>query len=156
MRATPTTATPSPPLATTLDRLRTHGPLGPVWWRYGRQPWQTLTDALANPDDEAAHRVRDEQHRARERARQERERREREEARRRREAAAGPCPTCGRTVHPPDPAWGQDGGEQPVEPGDDCTVCARAKERERQEDEARAAAEAEAAAARRGLRRFFG
>ncbi|MFP8962596.1 hypothetical protein ACLIYP_18860 [Streptomyces nanhaiensis] len=67
--------------------------------------------------------------------------------------AAWPCPTCGRTVYPPDPAWGDSG--QPAEPGDDCTVCTRAKERERQEAEARAAAKA--AAARRGsLRRFFG
>ncbi|MFP8907541.1 hypothetical protein [Streptomyces atacamensis] len=24
--------------ATTLNRLRTHGPLGRVWWRYGHQP----------------------------------------------------------------------------------------------------------------------
>ncbi|MFP8888042.1 replication-relaxation family protein [Streptomyces mangrovi] len=144
-----------PVLAITLDRLRTHGPLGPVWWRYGHQPWQTLTDALADTDDEAACRAREEKRRAEDQARQERERREQEEARRRRETTAWPCPTCGRTTYPPDPAW--DDSDQPTEPGDDCTVCARAKERERQDAEARAAAEVEAAAARRSpLRRLFG
>jgi hypothetical protein len=35
-------------------------------------------------------------------------------------------------VHPPDPAWGQDGGEDSVEAGDDCTAYARGKERVRQ------------------------
>ncbi|MFI9080935.1 replication-relaxation family protein [Streptomyces sioyaensis] len=43
-----------PILVTTLDRLREHGPLGPVWLRFGHPAWQTLADALDNPDDERA------------------------------------------------------------------------------------------------------
>ncbi|MFJ6140207.1 hypothetical protein [Kitasatospora sp. NPDC092286] len=39
-----------PVLATTLDLLAEPGPLGPVWWRYGRQGRHSLTDALDNPD----------------------------------------------------------------------------------------------------------
>ncbi|MFD5066097.1 hypothetical protein ACFWNO_48565, partial [Streptomyces sp. NPDC058394] len=31
---------------THLDQLRTHGPHGPVWWRFGHSDWQPITEAL--------------------------------------------------------------------------------------------------------------
>ncbi|WP_254644875.1 hypothetical protein [Streptomyces sp. BV286] len=40
-----------PLLFTTLDRLRTDGPHATVWWRCGHGRWETLPDALANPQD---------------------------------------------------------------------------------------------------------
>ncbi len=46
-------------LVTTLDRLREHGPLGSVRFRFGHHPtWQTLTEALGNPGDVRAYRRR--------------------------------------------------------------------------------------------------
>lgn len=53
-----------PLLATTLRLLATHGPHGPVWWRYGHSTWQSLGDALDNPDDFRAYSVRAEARRA--------------------------------------------------------------------------------------------
>jgi len=53
-----------PVLATTLTLLAAKGPHGPVWWRYGPDAVETLEQALDNPDDYRAYRVRDEQHRA--------------------------------------------------------------------------------------------
>ncbi|MFF7705402.1 hypothetical protein [Streptomyces lydicus] len=47
-----------PILVTTLDRLREHGPLGPVWFRFGHPTWQSLADALDHPDDERAFKAR--------------------------------------------------------------------------------------------------
>ncbi|MGW3985287.1 hypothetical protein [Streptomyces mirabilis] len=91
-----------PLLATTLHRLAGHGPHGPVWWRYGHTSWQTLGDALGNPDDFSAYSVRDQ---ARRKAREdelEHARREREEERRRLEAGKWVCPTCRRYVYPGD------------------------------------------------------
>ncbi|MFI9367035.1 replication-relaxation family protein [Kitasatospora sp. NPDC053057] len=35
-----------PVLGTTVDRLRRHGFLGPIWWRFGRSEWQTLTGTV--------------------------------------------------------------------------------------------------------------
>jgi hypothetical protein len=40
-----------PVLATTLDRLQEHGPLGPAFWLYGRNEWEPLHQALTDPDD---------------------------------------------------------------------------------------------------------
>lgn len=34
-----------PVLATHLGHLKAKGPHGPIWWRFGRAEWQTLTDA---------------------------------------------------------------------------------------------------------------
>ncbi|MGX1027504.1 hypothetical protein [Streptomyces sp. SAI-097] len=34
-----------PLLATTLRLLATHGPHGPVWWRYGHTAWQSLAES---------------------------------------------------------------------------------------------------------------
>ncbi|MFD9659782.1 replication-relaxation family protein [Streptomyces mirabilis] len=52
-----------PLLFTTLDRLQTSGPREAVWWRCGHGQWETLPDALANPDDHDAWYARDEQRR---------------------------------------------------------------------------------------------
>ncbi|WP_328756139.1 replication-relaxation family protein [Streptomyces sp. NBC_00271] len=54
-----------PLLFTTLDRLQTSGPRTAVWWRCGHGQWETLPDALANPDDHDAWYARDEQRRRR-------------------------------------------------------------------------------------------
>ncbi|WP_331742522.1 hypothetical protein [Kitasatospora sp. NBC_00039] len=42
-------------VATTLELLAEHGPLGPVWWRYGRAGRHSLTDALDNPNNRDAY-----------------------------------------------------------------------------------------------------
>ncbi|MFF2520279.1 hypothetical protein [Streptomyces sp. NPDC058086] len=52
-----------PLLFTTLDRLQTSGPRTAVWWRCGHGQWESLPDALANPDDHDAWYARDEQRR---------------------------------------------------------------------------------------------
>ncbi|MFI8085888.1 replication-relaxation family protein [Kitasatospora sp. NPDC086009] len=45
-----------PVIATTLQLLAEHGPLGPIWWRYGRSDARhSLTDALDNPDNHDAY-----------------------------------------------------------------------------------------------------
>ncbi|MEU4848343.1 replication-relaxation family protein [Streptomyces gilvosporeus] len=68
-----------PLLLTTLDRLQQHGPLGAVWWRAGHGAWETLADALANPDGKAAYEHREAVRREEERQQREREQREYEE-----------------------------------------------------------------------------
>ncbi|ROR35885.1 replication-relaxation family protein [Kitasatospora cineracea] len=79
-----------PVIATTLDLLTEHGPLGPAWWRYGRPGRHSLLDALDNPDNRDAYNQRQ---KAREdKARQE----EREAARRHRKAMRTlACADCG-------------------------------------------------------------
>ncbi|AUY53671.1 hypothetical protein [Streptomyces sp. CB01881] len=44
-----------PILATTPELLAEHGPLGPVWWRFGRPGRHCLLEALDNPDNRAAY-----------------------------------------------------------------------------------------------------
>ncbi|MFD9598405.1 replication-relaxation family protein [Kitasatospora sp. NPDC059973] len=45
-----------PVIATTLELLAEHGPLGPVWWRYGRNDARySLLDALESPDTREAY-----------------------------------------------------------------------------------------------------
>ncbi|MFE2118979.1 replication-relaxation family protein [Streptomyces microflavus] len=122
-----------PVLATTLAQLRRRGPYGPVWWRYGHPGWETLQDALDNPDDVRGYRYREEQRRTEHAAQEERERQERQEAESRRRAAAWPCPACHRQVFP------DDGETRP--PGSECTVCTSIKRREQQEAEELAAEE---------------
>ncbi|WP_345680504.1 replication-relaxation family protein [Yinghuangia aomiensis] len=39
-----------PVVVTELERIAEHGADGPVWWRLSRGSWQTLTEALDNPD----------------------------------------------------------------------------------------------------------
>ncbi|MFE0462558.1 hypothetical protein ACFW1A_25215 [Kitasatospora sp. NPDC058965] len=58
-----------PVVATTLELLAGHGPLGPVWWRYGRPGRHSLLEALEDPDNRAAYELRqaareDERHKA--------------------------------------------------------------------------------------------
>ncbi|MER7682317.1 replication-relaxation family protein [Streptomyces sp. NPDC096934] len=56
-----------PVIFTTLARLQDLGPLAAVWWRCGHRRWETLADALDNPDDRDAWRRRStERHEARE------------------------------------------------------------------------------------------
>ncbi|MCX5328192.1 hypothetical protein [Streptomyces sp. NBC_00140] len=52
-----------PLVFTTLPRLQESGPLEAVWWRCGQSQWETLTDALANPDDIEAWHQRDKEER---------------------------------------------------------------------------------------------
>ncbi|MGW2376575.1 replication-relaxation family protein [Kitasatospora sp. NPDC001683] len=44
-----------PVVATTLEMLAEHGPLGPVWWRFGRSGRHCLIEALENPNNRAAY-----------------------------------------------------------------------------------------------------
>ncbi|MET8631120.1 replication-relaxation family protein [Kitasatospora sp. NPDC004669] len=58
-----------PIVATTLELLAEHGPLGPVWWRFGRPGRHSLIEALENPNNRAAYDLRqaareDEEHKA--------------------------------------------------------------------------------------------
>ncbi|MFC8374051.1 hypothetical protein ACFUIT_39950 [Streptomyces sp. NPDC057239] len=89
-----------PLLATTLKLLAAHGPHVPVGWRYGHSTWQSLDDALDNPDDFRAYSVRAEARRKAREAELERARREREEERHRMEAAQWVCPGCRSSVYP--------------------------------------------------------
>ncbi|MFD0547830.1 RNA polymerase sigma factor [Streptomyces rectiviolaceus] len=43
-----------PIVATTLDLLRDHGPAGRVFWRFGRDHYESLLDAIGNPRMDAA------------------------------------------------------------------------------------------------------
>lgn len=76
-----------PVLATTLALLAEKGPRGPVWWRYGHTAVETLEQALDNPDDHRAYRLRDEQRRAARQAADEAGQAQREEERRVRDAS---------------------------------------------------------------------
>ncbi|MFD3612169.1 replication-relaxation family protein [Streptomyces atroolivaceus] len=73
-----------PIVATTLERLREHGPAGPAFWRYGRDRLEPLRDAIGNPrrDTYLARR--------RQAAREEERRREEE-----RQARRPTCADCG-------------------------------------------------------------
>ncbi|MET8081209.1 replication-relaxation family protein [Streptomyces sp. NPDC005303] len=97
-----------PLLFTTLPRLKEHGPIEAVWWRCGHRQWETLTDALANPDDIDAWHHRDEEHR-RERDQQLEQERLQQEADLQRELRTlppaappspppAPCKRCGQPV----------------------------------------------------------
>ncbi|MFE4630833.1 hypothetical protein [Streptomyces mirabilis] len=43
-----------PIVATTLELLREHGPAGPAFWRFGREGYQNVWDAIGNPRRDAA------------------------------------------------------------------------------------------------------
>ncbi|MFJ5927545.1 hypothetical protein ACIQF6_33620 [Kitasatospora sp. NPDC092948] len=56
-----------PVVVTILELLAEHGPLGPIWWRFGGSGRHSLIEALENPDNRAAYDLRqavreDEQH----------------------------------------------------------------------------------------------
>ncbi|MFJ7209779.1 replication-relaxation family protein [Streptomyces sp. NPDC098789] len=110
-----------PVIVTVLDLLERRGPHGEVWWRYGREGWQTLADALDTPDDYRAYRVREDQRRLIADAAREQEKREAERQRQRREAAAWPCPECGRKVYPG--GMNDDWSEAAVVRGGLCSIC---------------------------------
>ncbi|MER6392773.1 replication-relaxation family protein [Streptomyces sp. NPDC001523] len=105
-----------PVIVTVLELLEREGPRGRIWWRYGREGWETLADALANPDDHSAYSVREERRRAADEAERWRQEQEHQKERRRREAAARPCPSCGRRVYPDE--W-----DTATVPGGLCSVC---------------------------------
>ncbi|WP_327425369.1 hypothetical protein OG963_00340 [Streptomyces sp. NBC_01707] len=117
-------------IATHLDQLRTHGPHGPVWWRFGHSDWQPITDALANTG------TKDEYHARWEQRRQEEEAARAVEDQRRREElarweATWECPSCESDVEPG--TVGPD-GYRPIE-GGLCPACEhirREAEREHQ------------------------
>jgi hypothetical protein len=98
-----------PVIATTLALLQQHGPLGPVWARYGREGVHPLTEAIKNWDTRGQYDARRKAERDRARAEQYR----REEARR--------CPTCGK--HPSEFEYGTY-----HEVGQECDNCSRERE----------------------------
>lgn len=77
-----------PIVATTLERLREHGPAGPAFWRYGRDRLEPLQDAIGNPRQDAY------LARRRQAAREE-ERRCEEKRAAEREARRPTCADCG-------------------------------------------------------------
>ncbi|WEP00677.1 replication-relaxation family protein (plasmid) [Streptomyces sp. FXJ1.172] len=144
-----------PIVATTLQELRAHGPVGPAFWRFGRDHRQPLLDAIGNArrDTYLAHR--------RQAAREEQRRREEREAAER-EARRPVCKDCGQKFT--DARWEAIGytrgwGERESHPHlcEDCQgravaaeAQAEADERERQEQERlRQEAEEQAAAAQK-------
>lgn len=122
-----------PLVFTTLPRLQESGPLEEVWWRCGHRQWETLTTALANPDDQDAWHLRDKEQRRqrdeeRERERQERAQRLAQERERLAAAAAAtppelppaPCERCGQ---PLTGAPGLSYEYAPPEDGQHCPDC---------------------------------
>ncbi|MFV5998448.1 hypothetical protein ACNPQM_40365 [Streptomyces sp. NPDC056231] len=87
-----------PVIATHLDQLRTHGPHGPVWWRFGHSDWQPITDALTNTGTEAEYHAREEQRRQEREATRALEQQRREEPARL--DAVRECPSCQADVEP--------------------------------------------------------
>ncbi|MFF2147801.1 hypothetical protein [Kitasatospora sp. NPDC058190] len=116
-----------PVVATTLQLLDAHGADAPVWRRFGRDGWHTLTAALDNPDGDRLLAV---EQKAAAAARRAREQAERE--------AARPART-GCEAKLTDAEWGRARWGERV-----CTACQQ-EESDRKRAE-RAAAEAEAAA----------
>ncbi|MCM2425092.1 hypothetical protein [Streptomyces sp. RKAG337] len=55
-----------PVIVTTLEQLAQRGPHAPIWWRYGHEAWEPILTALANPDNEDAYRVREQERRRQE------------------------------------------------------------------------------------------
>ncbi|MFF3061453.1 replication-relaxation family protein [Streptomyces sp. NPDC057909] len=84
-----------PVIATHLDQLRTHGPHGPVWWRFGHSDWQPITDALTNTGTEDEYK--EQRRQEREAARVLEQERGEEPAR---SDAVWECPSCQADVEP--------------------------------------------------------
>ncbi|MEU9056966.1 hypothetical protein AB0D37_42445 [Streptomyces sp. NPDC048384] len=119
-----------PLMFTTLPRLQQDGPLAAVWWRCGHRQWETLPDALTNPDDEAAWHRRDTERR-RQRERQEERDRQHKPAQWQptpqqlpatTPAAAAPVP-CERCGQPITGAPGNRYTDAPPEDGRHCPDC---------------------------------
>ncbi|GAA1249349.1 hypothetical protein GCM10009665_45210 [Kitasatospora nipponensis] len=133
-----------PVLATTLELLAEHGPLGPVWWRYRRPGRHSLLDALENPDNRAAYNQR-------QKAREKKARQDhREWMRTLARADCGNIPKEESTWH-----YGPDGNrvEWTHQPGGRCWTCHQ-EHTERLEREAQEQLEA-ARAANAALRRCW-
>ncbi|MFF3558316.1 replication-relaxation family protein [Streptomyces tsukubensis] len=143
-----------PIVATTLERLREHGPAGPAFWRYGRDRLEPLLDAIGNPRRDAY------LARRRQAAREEGERRAEREAAER-EARRPVCTTCGAKFT--DDRWQSVRSSWRSETDGLCGPCEtehfarleaeRVARREAEEAAAREAAEAEARKNRRRFRR---
>ncbi|WUH88678.1 replication-relaxation family protein [Streptomyces sp. NBC_00433] len=116
-----------PIVATTLERLREHGPAGPAFWRFGRSGFQPLDDAVGNPRKVAA----DAAYRAAE-ARRVEQLRAKEAAER--EARRPKCTRCGtkftdqRWKESEEDAWGTPTDSHPKLCGD-CKLLALEVER---------------------------
>ncbi|WP_344469056.1 replication-relaxation family protein [Kitasatospora kazusensis] len=126
-----------PVIATTLELLAEHGPLGPVWWRYGRPGRHSLLDALESPDTRQAY---DERQAAR-------EKKARQDHREWMRTLA--CADCGN-VPKEESTWeyGPDGKEQWTRrPDGRCWDCHQ-KEHQRREEKRKAEAQARLETAR--------
>ncbi|WP_159028405.1 hypothetical protein [Kitasatospora sp. MY 5-36] len=127
-----------PVIATTLDLLAEHGPMGPVWWRYGRDGARyCLLEALESPDTRQAYDERQD-------AREEKARQVHRELMR-----TLACADCGRV--PKEESTWEYGPEGQMEwtrrPGGRCWDC-HEKEQQRREEEREAGALARLEAAR--------
>lgn len=112
-----------PVVTTTLQLLTEHGPLGPIWWRYGRAGRHSLTDALDNPNNKDAYQQR-------QKAREKKARQEHAEWMR-----TLACADCGK-IPKEETAYEYGlGGNWTRRPGDRCYPC----HRKHKEDQAAAA-----------------
>ncbi|MFJ9448269.1 hypothetical protein ACIRRH_41630 [Kitasatospora sp. NPDC101235] len=110
-----------PILACHLDDLKENGPHAAIWWRFGSQQWQTLTDALAHAEHTARVQARlDAEHQA-----------ERETRHQRLEATR--CPGCNRRCDEIDTGRPSDGTSL----CGDCQTKAWKAERERKQQAVR-------------------
>ncbi|WP_326793874.1 replication-relaxation family protein (plasmid) [Streptomyces sp. NBC_00841] len=122
-----------PVIATHLDQLRTHGPHGPVWWRFGHSDWQPITDALTNTGTKEEYHARgDRRRQAQEGARAVEDQRRRKELAR--AEATWECPSCQADVEPG--TAGLD-GYRPTQGG----LCPDCEQTHREEAQQRVAAE---------------
>ncbi|MGK3110564.1 replication-relaxation family protein [Streptomyces sp. WAC05858] len=112
-----------PVIATHLDQLRTKGPHGPVWWRFGRTTWQSLNDALTNTDTHAEYFARSDARQAAREAQRPRGWGETGRELEEQSTAHWPCPSCGRDV---DPDHTDTDGYRP-EAGGLCPLCERTR-----------------------------
>lgn len=127
-----------PVVVTELERITADpaGAAGRVWRRLGRDEWQTLSEALDNPDGERLYRTEEEQSRRRQAERKAAER----------EAQRPVCARCGTKFT--DERWQSVIQTSWRSPGDDlCGPCAK-DDRDRAEAERVAHREAEEAAVR--------
>ncbi len=127
-----------PVVSTTLELLAEHGPLGPVWWRFGRAGRHSLLDALESPHTEKAYAER-------KKAREEKARQEHREL-----MATLICADCGNVPWlETTTVYGTHGEQQWTRrPGGRCWDCHEtAQERRKQKREAKAQAQLKAARA---------
>ncbi|WP_354645237.1 replication-relaxation family protein [Kitasatospora camelliae] len=127
-----------PVITTTLELLAEHGPLGPVWWRYGRDEARySLLEALESPDTRAAYDARQD-------AREKKARQEHQEL-----MKTLACADCGNVPrHQSTEEYGSKGRQTWTRrPGGRCWSC-HEKDQDRREEEREAEAQARLEAAR--------